>query len=146
MFSRACFFTGEKDHTGLGALKLIGFGSGPSPSVPQPADHGFELKPGFTSLEASLASLAVGACILLSAWCYHYPKRVQQSSMATRRVHQSSSRDQCPLHRGDLSPWLLTNSTSLSSLVYLSRVHHCRSRSATPLPFVSSSSLSSSPL
>jgi hypothetical protein len=48
MFSRACFFTGEKDHTGLGALKLIGFGSGPSPSVPQPADHGFELKPGFT--------------------------------------------------------------------------------------------------
>jgi hypothetical protein len=22
MFSRACFFTGEKDHTGLGALKL----------------------------------------------------------------------------------------------------------------------------
>ena len=29
------------------------------------------------------------------------PKRVQQSSMVTRRVHQSSSRDQCHLHRRD---------------------------------------------
>ena len=71
------------------------------------------------------------------------PKRVQQSSMVARQVHQSSSRDQC---RGDLAPWLLTDSTSLSSLVYLSRVHHCRSRSATALPFISRPSLSSSPL